>query len=299
MRNGSVYRVADAEPNPLAVPHRTARLANWERKLQANHQTALNAEQQFAAETDEEIAYSSMSVLAIVGLMLGLLAPLSLVGALLWVIPIAGAVVSLAAMSRIAGSEGALVGRWAALAGLVLCIASLAAAASRTTMSKVFVSRQARDVSLEWIAAVQEGELAEAFAQTVKGAQESSSPSPTPAENEEVDHTHDDEHSHAHPPADSPLAEFENRPVVRFLTGLGADMQASFDRDAEVVIGTHLDVRITQLYTLRPTASDAIEPKTIEVTLVRASPSAQGPQRWMVSDFTSDDLQSPASSAER
>src|SRR4051794_40807962 len=82
-------------------------------------------------DTDEAIQYRSVSALALVSLVFGLLSPLSFGMPLLIVIPLFGIGVSIVALRRIAASEGALTGSWAAIVGLFLCIAFALAPFSR------------------------------------------------------------------------------------------------------------------------------------------------------------------------
>jgi hypothetical protein len=70
---------------------------------------------------DAEIArYRAVSSAAVVGLILGLLSPLALVDPLLWLVPAIAIAVSALALRRIARRRPALIGRRAALAGLLL-----------------------------------------------------------------------------------------------------------------------------------------------------------------------------------
>jgi hypothetical protein len=249
---------------------------------------------------DEEITYRSVSVLAIVGLLVGLLAPLSMVAPLLWAIPIVGAAISLAAIVRIAGSDGALVGRGAALIGLALCVASISAAASRAAFSKYFVSREARDVALEWIATLQAGHDQQAFERTVEAARLQSAP-PTTTPQQEHDHTQqpgdDHGHEHEHEHEDSPLERFREDPVVDFLMTGGAKLQASFDRDLAVEFAPRKEARIEQQFALRADGHGAAQAVWLQIVLVRSSTSALGPPRWLISKFQSDDLPSSSPAA--
>jgi hypothetical protein len=72
---------------------------------------------------DEDTVYRTLSVMSLISLCLGLAAPLCLVAPLLYAIPIAGTAVALVALRQIATSDGALIGRKAALVALALCVA--------------------------------------------------------------------------------------------------------------------------------------------------------------------------------
>jgi len=241
---------------------------------------------------DEEIAYRSVSVLSIVGLVVGLLAPLGFVAPLLWVIPIVGTAISLAAIVRIAASDGALVGRGAAVVGLALCVASLSAAASRSAVAKFLVSRQARAAALEWIATLQAGEDQRAFERTVEAVRlQSAPPSPSP----------DPEHIHSHQPGDdhhhdehvsSPQERFRDDPVVDFLMSDGTKMEARFAGDLSIEFAPRKEMLVEQRFAfLFPTEGGMAEQATfVDIALVRSSTSALGPSRWLISKYRSDDL---------
>src|SRR5438874_2243110 len=84
-----------------------------------------------ADDPEETSSYRSLSVLAIISLVVGIAAPLAFIGPLLLAIPLFGIALSLVALRQIAASEGALAGRWAAITGLSLCVVSIIAPFSR------------------------------------------------------------------------------------------------------------------------------------------------------------------------
>lgn len=263
--------------------------------METSTRTSVMNDNDVLVHPDEEITYRSVSVLSIVGLVVGLAAPLSLVAPLLWVVPIVGAAISLAAILRIASSDGALVGRGAALVGLVLCVVSISAAASRSGFAKYFVSRQAREVVLEWVAALQAGHSQQAFELTVEGARQSSTPaSETQVQGDEQGNQRGGEPEPDDAPAGSPLEKFLENPVVHFLMTDGANAQASFDRDLAVEFGARGEVHIQQQFTLRWTGSDETTPPVnVQIILTRSGSLASAASRWLVSDFQSDDLPVP------
>ena len=65
-------------------------------------------------------AYHSVSALAIIALVVGLLSPLAFAHELLWALPLTAIALSIVAIVRIDRSEGLLIGRWAAVLGLVV-----------------------------------------------------------------------------------------------------------------------------------------------------------------------------------
>ena len=85
---------------------------------------------------DEDAAYRTLSILSVVSLILGVAAPLAFFAPLLLVIPLAGIATALLAIRHIALSEGALMGRAAALVGLVLSVGCISAAFTRTALTE-------------------------------------------------------------------------------------------------------------------------------------------------------------------
>lgn len=109
------------------------------------------APSQLESEVDAQLAgYRSVSVRAVFALLLGLFAPLALLGPVLWIVPAVGVAVSAWALYAIAQSEGALVGRKAALAGLSLALIFGAAAASARASAGWWLRREARPVAEHW-----------------------------------------------------------------------------------------------------------------------------------------------------
>jgi hypothetical protein len=100
----------------------------------------------------EQTEYHSLSPLAVVGLILGLIAPVAFLSPLLVLVPLAGAVVSWFALRQIATSDGSIVGRTAAVVGLVLSLICATAIPAQALALRWFTSRQARPIAMEWFA---------------------------------------------------------------------------------------------------------------------------------------------------
>jgi hypothetical protein len=128
--------------------------------------TELDLETDMNADGGEAAAlagYQIPSSAAIVSLLLGLAAPLGILNSLLLVVPLAGVAVSLFALRRIAASDGALIGRKAALIGLFLSIASGAGVLTHKTVTREFRVAQATETAREWIALVLAGDTEKAY----------------------------------------------------------------------------------------------------------------------------------------
>jgi hypothetical protein len=123
----------------------------------------MNAQVESFTSADELSGYRTISALAVAGLLLGLASPLCLFGKVLMFVPIAGAAVSLLALRRIAVSDGGLVGRRAALIGLILSVSCAAVAVSYGAVTRRLRTRQASAVGYQWIALILKGDTKSAF----------------------------------------------------------------------------------------------------------------------------------------
>jgi hypothetical protein len=103
-----------------------------------------------APDADACTEYRSVSVLAVVAAILGLLSLLALVDPAGWLIPVAAIVVSVIAICRIRSREAAMIGKKAAVLGLVIALLSGSAAVSRWFAARFFVERQARGIAAAW-----------------------------------------------------------------------------------------------------------------------------------------------------
>ena len=109
---------------------------------------------------DEEVArYHAVSSLAVAGLLAGLLSPLAMLAAVLWLVPLVAVILSGLALRRIAARRPDLAGRPAALAGLLLGTAFLVAAPVDDLVYRYFFRQQARQFAEIWIDAVRHGEV--------------------------------------------------------------------------------------------------------------------------------------------
>ena len=109
---------------------------------------------------DEEVArYRALSSLALAGLLAGLLSPLAMLSPVLWLAPLAAVVLSGLALRQIAVRSPELVGRPAALVGLVLGVSMLVAAPANDFVYRYLLGRQARQFAMMWIDDVRRGEV--------------------------------------------------------------------------------------------------------------------------------------------
>ncbi|MBN2296283.1 MAG: hypothetical protein JXM70_27885 [Pirellulales bacterium] len=94
--------------------------------------------------------YHSVSGLALFGLILGLLSPLALTGPSGWLVPAVAIVICLAALVRIRIKAEAMIGRKAAVFGLLLAVLCGTAAVSQWLANRWMVERQARGIATAW-----------------------------------------------------------------------------------------------------------------------------------------------------
>jgi hypothetical protein len=228
---------------------------------------------------DEEPTYRSISVMALVSLLLGITAPLCVMAPLLFALPIAGVALSLLALRNIATSDGALIGRTAALIGLALSIASICMTVTRAKVNEEMFSRQARATALEWITLLQDGKTDEAFEMT--SAKRKGPPPPSPLNVESPQ------------PVRKPIDEFRENPVVHFLVQHAKDAGVRYVGDAAFDPGIRGAAMIAQEYDVAAGQEpDGESPTRIQLALERVRGTAGTPWQWLVSNYQSDVLKS-------
>jgi hypothetical protein len=230
---------------------------------------------------DDEADYRTISVLALVSLVLGLTAPLCLMAPLLFALPIAGVALALLAIRRIAVSDGALIGRAAAMIGLALSIASMTAAYTHTTLVQELLSWQSRAVALEWIALLQAGKTEQAFEQTVASKQ--GPPPPAPAGAPEA----------TAQPQVPPIDTFRQDPVVQFLLDHAQGASVRYVRDEAFDPGVRGDASIQQQFVIgAPKATAGGGTTSIQLIMKRSRGYNGARAQWLVSAYKSDDVAS-------
>lgn len=228
------------------------------------------------AESDADADYRTVSTLALVSLGLGLVSPLVYFGLLLMVLPIAGAVLGLLAIRRIATSDGALIGRAAALVGIAVSVASIAAAMTRTEVSQFLLSRQARATSVEWFSLLRQGNPDQALQLMTNNYQRPPQALPgAPVEK----------------PAASPLDEFRANPVVHFLLEHAQTAPVEYLGDVVYDLFPSGEARVEQQFSVGvpPRVGDRTS-SVVNLVLLRSRASGGGPFEWRISTATSDDV---------
>lgn len=242
------------------------------------------SEPAFHTDDLEQVAeYRSVSALAIISLLFGLASPLCLVWPLLLVIPLVGAALSLVALLRIAASDGVLAGRWAAVAGLALCVGFGAAAITRERVTRLLRTRQAAAFAHDWIAMVVAGGTEPAFRLTVDAAR----PAPRSADP-----------ALSAPDVVEPYDAFLERPVIQRLMAAGSDARIQFVETTSYQQPSRSQIVVHQRFTITPppAAGDSPEPAfDVVVSLQRSRLPREQHRRWLISQV--EDPQAAPSAA--
>jgi hypothetical protein len=189
-------------------------------------------------------------------------------------IPLFGAALSLFALRRIAESDGALAGRWAAASGLALCVASAVASMSHVQATRYLLTSQAKQFGREWLGLLVSGDVQDAFNLTVESTR--IEPSEPPA------------NLPGGAPPEPPYPRFVKNPLIQALasTGTGADIRFGgtlvYDRrpDGECVVQQRFDVtRAAAATNVHPANGEPVE---VVLTLQRSRLSSDARVRWLV-----------------
>jgi hypothetical protein len=229
-------------------------------------------------DPEQSVGYRSLSVPAVIGLVLGLASPLCFGAPLLFVIPIAGVALSLFALVRIGASDGALAGWWPAAAGLALSTAMLVAPSARGYVLKRVRTEQATEFANSWLHLVTAGQAEHAFKLTNDSLR-----APPPAE----------PGAKAEKPA-NPIDTFRASGVIKALLAAGADADVRFIDVAGYDPQTFDLVFVQERYEVVPSAAKgAAEPMKVTLTLQHARLSREGRSRWMVYSYEDGSKPSP------
>jgi hypothetical protein len=224
----------------------------------------------FHADDTEQVAhYRTVSALAVVSLAFGAASLLCIAWPLFLAVPLFGAAVSIVALRRIELSDGALAGRWAATAGLALCVASGTAVLSRDLVTRYVRVRQAEGLAREWIELLVAGQAEKAFQLTVAAnRRETAIPEPGMPDRTET-----------------PKELFISDPIVARLVAAGTDAAVQFAGTLRYEAQPHRQFMVEQEFLVTPaTASDKPDRSPIEfaVTLQRSRVIGERHPRWLV-----------------
>jgi len=170
----------------------------------------------FDTADQEVVRYRAISSLAMIALLAGLLSPLAMLATSLWLVPLTAVVIAGLALWRIASRAPELIGRPAALVGLMLGVAFLIASPVDDIVYRYCLRRQAREFAGMWIDAIRHKELYKAHHLTVDPKHR------LPLESKLADFYDQNETWHRS------LNTFRNEATIRTLYRLGEDANIRF-----------------------------------------------------------------------
>ena len=176
-----------------------------------------------APETVDHVQYRSVSGLAVLALLLGVLSATALAHPGAWVMPLPAIVCSLWALRRIQRQPDELLGRKAALIGLTLALGFGTWAPSRYYCDRWLLNRQAREFIEEWFQYVLQGELEVAHQATLDYYLR------------QPEGTLLDEFYQDNPEDLTELQTFFSRGIAQDLVDLGADGRVRFEKSLEML----------------------------------------------------------------
>jgi hypothetical protein len=221
-------------------------------------------------DPEQTTEYRTLSVLAIISLVIGLAAPLAIAGTFLLAIPLFGIAVSLVALRRIEHSGGVLAGKWMATIGLALCVASAILPVSHEMIQRAIRIHEAETFGRNWVAMVTAGNLKEAFRSTLDATRPTAPP------------------EQGAPPRTPPYDTFVNQPVIKALQAAGAGADIRVRETIEFQALTYRSITIRQLYSVTPAAATAgasSQPIEFVLTVQRGTVPRESMSRWMVASY--------------
>jgi len=216
------------------------------------------------SQEDQLARYRAFSVPAVVGLILGFLAPLAMIHPILWIVPPCGVCVNGWALWQIARNAPALCGRRVALVGLTLSLVFGTAAPTGWLSYRWLIRREARQFAMAWFEFLRQGEPHKARLMV---------PDPRfrpPLTDQVWDIYRED------PYWREELKVYVAKPLIRTLLALGRKAQVRHWRTTPVPRAPHYGY-LDQIYAV--TYDDAGEKKTffVELRLSRVTlPDGQG-----------------------
>jgi hypothetical protein len=227
----------------------------------------------FHSDDVENVAnYRSLSVLALLSLVLGLFSTLSLVFTLFLGVVLLGLIVSLIALRQISLSEGRLAGRWAAVLGLILCVTCGVATMSRGAAIRYLRTSQAQQYARNWLSVLVAGKTTQAFRGTLEGNQPPPMPEPGMP-----------------PRTTTPLDDFKNDELIKKIAAAGEDAKIDYAGTYEYVAQSRRDYFLRQRYVITPQPGSKARSKPIRVNVAvqRSRLRGDAKPRWLITKFES------------
>jgi hypothetical protein len=226
---------------------------------------------------DEPLARPrAISGLAWVGLVLGVAAALALTAPYMWLLPIAGVAVSIAALVSIARDPQGKIGRSAAVAGLVLSLLFGVWGISNHLARHRLLYRQSEVFATRWLQMVLDGELYAAH--QLKMPQNDRRPPGTDLAayyEEDTD-------------ANQSFREFIRHSPISDLIDMGPGAVCRFERNAQLESARDYSGpydRIVQHFDIEPNDGDAQRTR-VQIELIRSRDRWSGEAQWRVQSVT-------------
>jgi hypothetical protein len=216
------------------------------------------------------VGYRPVSKLAVAALLFGLAAASALAHPLLWCVPLLGVVLAIAALVRLKRAEVPMIGRKAAIVGLVLSILFGAIAPVHSATVNYWLLARAQRLADEWFARIQTGRVQEAYDLMLHSTGGKHPPPPGP---------HGDATNDVH----TELETFAERQPEAKLLKMGAAAKPQF-LAAEVTPDEGDRSAIGLLYRVPIQGEGAATHLTVQFNVQRRM--EPGGERWLISSVT-------------
>ena len=224
-------------------------------------------------DSQEFAQYRSVCGLAIVGLLFGLLSPLALVDPVAWLVPLVAIVICWAAIVRIRHHAAVMIGRKAAICGLVIAVLSGTTAVSQWFSHRSFVERQARGIATAWLALLADDQPLKAHQLNL-----------IPSERKPLDGDLLDVYKHG-PKSREDLDNFLDKPLVRTILALGKKADIRFYK-CEGMWGPLGKENVKEIYSISFDDENGKRKTFFASVLLRRFPPKQHSEiNWVVADI--------------
>ena len=235
-----------------------------------NHKPARLAE---APDPQAFTQYRSVCGLAIVGLLFGLLSPLALIDPAAWLVPLVAVIICWTAILRIRRHDTVMIGRKAAICGLVIAVLSGTTAVSQWFSHRSFVERQAREVATAWFALLADDQPLKAHQLNLIPAERKPLDGDLPGVYKRRLKNRED------------LDEFLEKPLVRTILGLGKKADIRFYK-CEGMWGPFGKENVKEIYLISFDDENGKRKTFFASVLLRRFPPKQPDEiNWVVADF--------------
>jgi hypothetical protein len=232
-------------------------------------QSKLHEASAAGAVEGETVDYRPLSVAAIAGLAAGLASPLAFVHPLFWSVPLLAVLISVAALVRIRRYGPKLIGRRAAMVGLVVALGCGASAPTYWSIYQYQLRSQARSFCLSWFNLLQTGEPHKAHQLTV------TSYARLPPDDNLWSHYAGEDVLY------SGLRTYTQTPVVRALLELGPQARVRYGGSPLVTNFKEREI-VRQLYAVSFRRNGKLRSFLVEITVTRVFNNVSNTHEWMI-----------------